>query len=79
MNTTKIVLTPEEHTELNRRVRSATISQRGGIKQLDTLRGIGAQLQPLGLTTGYGDVRGNWCLKNIEEEQSALLQGGIPR
>jgi len=50
-----------------------------GIKQLDTLRGIGAQLQPLGLTTGYGDVLGNWCLKNIEEEQSALLQGGIPR
>ena len=52
---------------------------KGGIKQLDTLRSIGAQLQPLGLTTGYGDVLGNWCLKNIEEEQSALLQGGIPR
>ena len=48
-------------------------------QQLDTLRSIGAQLQPLGLTTGYGDVLGNWCLKNIEEEQSALLQGGIPR
>ena len=30
MNTTKIVLTPEEHTELNRRVRSATITQRDG-------------------------------------------------
>ena len=28
---------------------------KGGIKQLDTLRSIGAQLQPLGLTTGYGD------------------------
>ena len=52
---------------------------KGGIKQLDTLRSIGAQLQPLGLTTGYGEVLGNWCLKNIEEEQSALLQGGIPR
>lgn len=52
---------------------------KGGIKQLDTLRSIGAQLLPLGLTTGYGDVLGNWCLKNIEEEQSALLQGGIPR
>ncbi|TWR92106.1 phage tail protein [Pseudomonas saxonica] len=52
---------------------------KGGIKQLDTLRSIGAQLQPLGLITGYGDVLGNWCLKNIEEEQSALLQGGIPR
>nr|WP_306452811.1 hypothetical protein [Pseudomonas lundensis] len=33
----------------------------------------------MGLITGYGDVRGNWCLKNIEEEQSPLLQGGIPR
>lgn len=52
---------------------------KGGLKQLDTLRSIGAQLQPLGLTTGYGDVLGNWCLKNIEEEQSAFLQGGIPR
>ena len=52
---------------------------KGGLKQLDTLRSIGAQLQPLGLTTGYGDVLGNWCLKSIEEEQSALLQGGIPR
>lgn len=30
MNTAKIVLTPEEHAELSRRVRSATISQRDG-------------------------------------------------
>ena len=52
---------------------------KGGIKQLDTLRGLGAQLKPLTLTTGYGDVLGTWCLKNVEEEQSALLQGGIPR
>lgn len=52
---------------------------KGGIKQLDTLRSLGAQLQPLTLTTGYGDVLGTWCLKNVEEEQSALLQGGIPR
>ena len=52
---------------------------KGGLKQLDTLRSIGAQLQPLGLTTGYGDVLGTWCLKSIEEEQGAFLQGGIPR
>ena len=51
----------------------------GGLKKLDTLRSIGAQLQPLGLTTGYGEVLGNWCLKSIEEEQGAFLQGGIPR
>ncbi|HDQ4465571.1 TPA: hypothetical protein P9G65_005818 [Pseudomonas aeruginosa] len=30
MSTAKIVLTPEEHAELSRRVRSATISQRDG-------------------------------------------------
>ena len=52
---------------------------KGGIKQLDTLRSIGALLLPLGLTTGYGHVLGDWCLTSIEEEQSVLLQGGIPR
>lgn len=52
---------------------------KGGLKQLDTLRSIGARLQPLSLTTGYGDVIGTWCLKNINEEQGALLHGGIPR
>jgi phage protein U len=52
---------------------------KGGLKQLDTLRMIGAQLQPLTLTTGYGDVIGTWCLKSIAEEQGALMHGGIPR
>ncbi|MED7670274.1 phage tail protein [Pseudomonas moraviensis subsp. stanleyae] len=52
---------------------------KGGLKQLDTLRAIGARLEPLSLVTGYGEVLGNWCLKSIEEEQSALMQGGIPR
>jgi phage protein U len=52
---------------------------KAGLKQLDTLRTIGGQLKPLTLTTGYGDVLGTWCLKSIEEEQSALMQGGIPR
>jgi phage protein U len=52
---------------------------KGGLKQLDTLRSIGAQLKPLTLTTGYGDVMGTWCLKSIAEEQGALMHGGIPR
>ncbi|UVL43108.1 phage tail protein [Pseudomonas sp. B21-040] len=52
---------------------------KAGLKQLDTLRTIGGQLKPLTLTTGYGDVLGTWCLKSIEEEQSALMPGGIPR
>ena len=52
---------------------------KGGLKQLDTLRALGAQLKPLTLTTGYGDVLGTWCLRSVEEEQSSLMQGGIPR
>lgn len=52
---------------------------KGGIRQLDTLRSMARRLLPLSLTTGYGDVLGTWCLTNIEEEQSALLAGGIPR
>jgi phage protein U len=52
---------------------------KGGLKQLDTLRTIGARLQPLTLTTGYGEVIGTWCLKTIGDEQGAFLHGGIPR
>ena len=52
---------------------------KGGLKQLDTLRSIGAQLLPLNITTGYGLVLGTWCLRSLDEEQSALLTGGIPR
>lgn len=52
---------------------------KGGLKQLDTLRSIGEQLLPLNLTTGYGVVLGTWCLRSMDEEQGALLAGGIPR
>lgn len=52
---------------------------KGGIQQLNVLRSIGQQLNPVLLTTGYGEVLGHWCLVNISEEQSPLLQGGIPR
>ena len=31
------------------------------------------------LVTGYGEVLGDWCLVSVEEEQSDLLAGGIPR
>ncbi|OAI93518.1 phage tail protein [Pseudomonas putida] len=50
-----------------------------GLKQLETLRSIGRALRPLSLVTGYGEVLGNWCLLSVEEEQSSLLAGGIPR
>lgn len=52
---------------------------RGGLGQLNTLRSIGSQLKPVTLTTGYGVVLGTWCLTTVDEDQSALMQGGIPR
>lgn len=52
---------------------------KGGLGQLQALRGIGRRLLPLSLTTGYGEVLGTWCLTRIEEEQGALLAGGIAR
>lgn len=52
---------------------------RGGISQLDALRAIGRLLLPVSLTTGYGAVLGNWCLRKVDEDQSSLLAGGIPR
>ncbi|MBC3410041.1 phage tail protein [Pseudomonas sp. SWRI107] len=51
---------------------------KGGLSQLQTLRSIGQQLLPLSLTTGYGEVLGNWCLTSIEDNQSLLQAGGIP-
>lgn len=52
---------------------------RGGLGQLDTLRQIGARRDPLNMITGYGRDLGVWCLTRVEEEQAALLHGGIPR
>lgn len=52
---------------------------KGGLGQLDKLRALGTELVPFTLTTGYGIVLGTWCLTRIEEEQAALLAGGIPR
>lgn len=52
---------------------------RGGLGQLDTLRALAARLVPLDLVTGAGNVLGAWCLRSIQEDQSALLRGAIPR
>lgn len=54
-------------------------NHKAGLKQLNTLRSIGRNLRALNLVTGYGEVLGDWCLVSIEEEQSHMLPGGIPR
>ena len=52
---------------------------KGGLKQLDAIRTIGDRMQPLLLTSGYGEVLGTWCLSSVNEDREALMQGGIPR
>ena len=47
---------------------------KGGIQQLDTLRSIGAQLQPLGLTTGYGDDLQNGWRRRTRHPLPELLR-----
>lgn len=51
---------------------------KGGLGQLQRLRSIGQQLKPLSLSTGYGEMLGNWCLVSVAEDQTVLLAGGIP-
>ncbi|MCO7519187.1 MULTISPECIES: phage tail protein [unclassified Pseudomonas] len=60
-------------------LKGVIFTSRSGIKQLDALRTIVRRLQPVSLVTGYGDVLGTWCLTSVDEEQGALLAGGIPR
>lgn len=51
---------------------------KGGLAQLQRLRSIGQKLRPLSLSTGYGEMLGNWCLTSITDDQTSLLAGGIP-
>ncbi|EPB6913827.1 phage tail protein [Pseudomonas aeruginosa] len=60
-------------------LKGAVFGVRVGLGQIEQLREIGRRQVPLSLTTGYGQVLGLWCLASIEEEQSALVQGGAPR
>ncbi|WP_223879096.1 phage tail protein [Chitinimonas arctica] len=50
-----------------------------GIGQLNRLRKIGYALEPVTLTTGFGEVLGRWYLTKIDEEQAGLLANGAPR
>ncbi|WP_240462173.1 phage tail protein, partial [Burkholderia sp. Nafp2/4-1b] len=49
------------------------------VRQIERLRAIGADMKPVQLTTGAGDVLGRWYLQRIDEEQHALLADGVPR
>ncbi|MEO4031102.1 phage tail protein, partial [Chromobacterium vaccinii] len=46
---------------------------------VDALRAIGDALEPVTLTTGYGEHLGRWYLTRVQEEQSHLFADGAPR
>jgi len=50
-----------------------------GAGHIDRLRELGDALQPLTLTTGYGEHLGRWYLAQLNEEQAYLFVDGAPR
>ena len=52
---------------------------RGGQGQLDELRALAAQGQPLRLITGQGRVLGLWVVDEIDETQTEFKTDGTPR
>lgn len=50
-----------------------------GAGHLDQLRILGDALNPVTLTTGYGEALGRWYIASIEEEQHYFFSDGAPR
>ena len=50
-----------------------------GTGHLERLRELGNALQPLLLTTGFGEFLGRWYLCRVQEEQSHLFADGAAR
>lgn len=50
-----------------------------GSGHLDALRAIGDRLEPVTLTTGYGELLGRYYLNSLDEEQSHFFKDGAPR
>ena len=75
MNTAKIVLTPEEHAELSRRVRSATISQRDGRRaRVILLASQGCTRAEIARLTGLSlAVITGWCQRFQAQRLDGLV------
>lgn len=54
-------------------------TKRNGANNLKDLRTLAEQLEPMTLTTGYGEVIGDYYLTSIEEEQSDYFADGIAK
>lgn len=52
---------------------------RGGLGQLNTMREIAGEGEPLQLIDGLGRVLGPYCITRVTEGQMAFVGPGIPR
>lgn len=52
---------------------------RGGIGQLDAMRGMASRGMPLLLVDGYGRLLGRWAILSVEEGQTVFAAFGRPR
>jgi phage protein U len=60
-------------------ISGAIFTKQSGARQLNKLREIGFAMEPVVLTTGYGENYGQWYIERIEEEQAYLFPDGMPR
>ncbi|MBI3146473.1 MAG: phage tail protein [Pseudogulbenkiania sp.] len=60
-------------------LKGAIFLARHGAGHIDRLRALGEALQPLIVTTGYGEHMGRWYLARLSEEQEHLFTDGAPR
>jgi phage protein U len=51
----------------------------GGTGQLDALRGLAGDRQPLTMIDGRGNVLGRWVIERVEEGQGVFAQAGVAR
>lgn len=52
---------------------------RGGLGQLNTMREMAGEGEPLQLIDGMGNVLGRYCIASVQEAQNVYLGPGIPR
>ncbi len=47
--------------------------------QLDTMRDLAAEMKPLTMIDGRGNVMGQWVIERVEETQTVFAQAGVAR
>ncbi len=52
---------------------------KGGLEQVEAMRGEARRGRPLSLTGGDGSVWGRWCIVRMEETQRVFYADGRPR